>query len=176
MTQTHPAIRELRTFSDHYDYDASYLEQLATDSPGAFEAFRAAQGLSTFRDALPLDAHYVARIAAMRVDDCGACTQLNIRMAVEAGVDRDLLTTLLHEPDWLTEPLRDIHDHARATLRNDGPDEERAARIRAPLRRSGIRRARRRPRGMQDLPDDQARLAARQRVHDPDPRLLIPWP
>ncbi|MEM7586666.1 MAG: hypothetical protein AAF560_24975 [Acidobacteriota bacterium] len=122
---------QLQAFSEAYQYDASYLEQVFDASPGAFGAFYAAQPMSSYRSALPLDAHYVARVAAMQGQDCGACAQLNLRMAVEAGVDRELLTTLIDDPTSLPAPLRDVHDHALAVTRGDAIDLERAERLRA---------------------------------------------
>lgn len=126
-------IEEIRTqyqqFGQRYDYDASYLVALAEQSIGAFEAFTAAQGMSHYRQALPLEAHFVARITAMQEDDCGPCLNLNLKMALEVGVDRDLLQTLIDRPEQLPEPLRDVREHTRAAIRNQGDDAERMERI-----------------------------------------------
>ena len=125
------AIRaELRAFGEAYHYDTDYLTALLDASPGAYSAFSAAQGMAQFREALPLEAHFVARVAAMQIEDCGACAQLNLRMAVEAGVDRELLRTLLKEPASLPERLRDVHGHARAVCAGAEPDVARDKRLR----------------------------------------------
>lgn len=130
MTDAQSAQNELDAFAQAYSYDTGYLSQLLQTAPGAYTVFQAAQGLSTHREHLPLDAHFVARVATMQAEDCGGCTQLNLRMAVEAGVDRELLRTLLETPKRLPEPLRDIRDHAQEVARAPLPDPERAERIR----------------------------------------------
>lgn len=131
MTDTTAARAALEAFGEAYQYDASYLTELLDASPGAFATFQAAQGMSQYRDALPLDAHFVARVAVTLAEDCGECGNLNLRMAVEAGVDRDLLTTLVKDPSSLSAPLRDIRDHAAGVTAGEMPDPERANRIRA---------------------------------------------
>ncbi len=131
MTETTAIHAGIAAFSAAYDYDASYLAELATASPGAYAAFAGAQAMSSYRAALPLEAHHVARITTMQAEDCGACAQLNLRMAVEDSVDRELLAVLLRAPDELPAELRDVRDHARAVVENAVPDPERAGRIRA---------------------------------------------
>ena len=115
----------LRAFGARYDYDPGYLIEILEASPGAFAAFAPAQAMSRYREALPVDAHFVARVAAMRTEDCGPCTQLNLRMAAEAGVDRDLLRTLVDDPPGLPEPLADVHAFATAVAAGEPADTER---------------------------------------------------
>ena len=122
--------QQLVEFGQAYDYDTSYLVELLEASPGAFAPFTAAQGMAEYRDRLPLDAHFVARISAMQSEDCGACGQLNLRMAAEAGVDRDLLRTLIEDPARLPGPLRDVRDQARRSVAGGSPDPELAERLR----------------------------------------------
>ena len=114
MTTTPDIPAQLEAFAAAYDYDTTYLRTLHDASPGAFAAFHGARGLAEYRRMLTLEAHFVARIAAMQSEDCGACGQLNVRMAIEAGVDRQLLRDLLDHPERLPELLRDIRDHAVA--------------------------------------------------------------
>ncbi|MFQ5509235.1 MAG: hypothetical protein ACE5FN_07850 [Leptospirillia bacterium] len=130
MTDTQTIKSEMRAFAQTYDYDMGYLESLVDTSPGAYDAFAAGMGMSLYRKALPLDAHFVARVATMQGEDCGPCAQLTLKMAVEAGVDRDLLALLIAQPERLPAPLRDVHGHALAVTRETFPDPERAARIR----------------------------------------------
>src|SRR5690606_5227410 len=129
---------EVGGFGAHYDYDASYLVHLAESSLGAYEAFAAAQGLGQYRWALPLEAHCVAGIAAALSDDCGACGQLGLRMAVEKGVDRALLRTLVETPEALPGPLADVYAHARAVCKGEPDDLARAARLRAAYGAEGV--------------------------------------
>jgi hypothetical protein len=137
-TVTTANLAALQEFEATYDYDTTYLRKLANDSPGAYDAFAQAEGMSAYRKALPLDAHYVARIATMLVEDCGPCTQLNLRMAVEAGVERNTLDRLLHNPEELPEPLQDVRDHARAIVGEGDVTPERVERLRANYGDEGV--------------------------------------
>ena len=124
---------ELAAFGAHFDYDVRYLERLMDTAPDAYLAFAAAQPLGHRREGLTPDAHAVACTAVMLHDDCGACAQLNLRMAVEAGVDRQLLQTMLDHPEDLPAPLHDVFEHARQVVRGSDPDPERVGRLREQL-------------------------------------------
>ena len=123
--------QELQAFSEAFDYDVSYLERLLAATREGFEAFRAAQAFGQFRSALPLDVHYVARIATMQQEDCGSCGQLNVRMALAAGVDRDLLKQLIADPRELPQPLLDVYEHACIVARSGDVDIDRLERLEA---------------------------------------------
>ncbi|TWT87110.1 hypothetical protein Mal64_26440 [Pseudobythopirellula maris] len=122
---------EIRQFQEHYGYDTSYLEDLLDRSPAAFEVFAAARPMTVFRDRLPVEAYSAAAIGVMRETDCGACLQLNLKIAIEAGVDRQLLDRLLVAPDEAPPILQDVLGYARAVHRGETPDAEAAARIEA---------------------------------------------
>lgn len=124
------ALEEIQRFGELYAYDVTYLEELARSAPAGFRAFRSAMGLSQRRGALGPEAHAVATLAVLGAEDCGACTQLNLRMAVEGGVSRELLGTLLEDPARLPEPLWDVYCHARDVARGAAPDAERVALLR----------------------------------------------
>lgn len=121
----------IRAFGAAYDYDSSYLNDLLDASAGAYEAFADAQKMGLHRWALPLDAHYVARIATMLSDDCGACGNLNVKMALEAGVDRGVVDGVLHAPETLKAHLRDVFEHTRDVISGADMNEDRIHRLRA---------------------------------------------
>ncbi|PQO27790.1 hypothetical protein [Blastopirellula marina] len=121
---------QLEAFGQKYDYDIGYMVQLLEDSPRAFEAFAAAQAMGRAYHKLPLEAAYVARVTAMKTDDCGPCLNLGLKMGVEEGIDRELLSNTVKAPDKLPAPLKDIHDHTVAALLNEGDDADRMERIR----------------------------------------------
>lgn len=122
--------RLLRQFAELYAYDNRYLEHLLDLSPAAHAVFAAAMGMSAHRVHLPRDAHFVAKLATLRADDCGACTQLVLRMAVEAGVPRELLRQVLRAPDELPAELRLVFAHAQQVARGENGDPERVAALR----------------------------------------------
>lgn len=131
MTET--TIDALRAFGDKYEYDTSYMEFMHAAAPAAFDAFSSVQGLSELRDGLARDESFVARIATMQGADCGPCAQLNLRMAAEAGVRRELLTTLIEAPADLPPDLRDVRDHALTVARGEPSDPVRVQRLRRSL-------------------------------------------
>ncbi|MEZ5980329.1 MAG: hypothetical protein R3F34_19250 [Planctomycetota bacterium] len=121
----------LADFEAHYGYDTGYMEKLLDLSPAAFDQFFAAMGMSQLGEHLSPDEHYVGAISALMADDCGACTQLNLKMAVEEGVDIELLRTLVERPADLPPTLRTIHDYATQVVSggNASPDLVRDLRI-----------------------------------------------
>lgn len=123
-TLSHPALEEIRKFGAHYDYDVSYLEALAEASPGAFEAFVQAMGLGRYRRKAPVDLLAIAKLVALRAEDCGPCTELNVKMAREAGVPEPVIRGALRRGEGLTPEQRDVYEYARAVAANSGMDPE----------------------------------------------------
>ncbi|MEO0478122.1 MAG: hypothetical protein AAF196_01450 [Planctomycetota bacterium] len=138
MTQEPDTISALTAFGRAFDYDTSYLTDLAVGSPEAFRAFDAARTLAEFRSVLPLDLHFVARIAAMRSEECGACARLNLRLALEAGVGRDLLSALIDSPATMPALHQDVALHAAESARGLEPDPSRVHRLRDALGDDGF--------------------------------------
>lgn len=131
MTETEAMRAEIRAFEEKYNYNCGYMYQLLDASPAALKMFAAARPMTSYRDQLPADAHYVAAISVMQVEDCGPCLQLNLKLAAEAGVERALLQTLLEAPDALPEGLQDVRRHALAVARGESADPQCAERIKA---------------------------------------------
>lgn len=121
---------QIRRFEQAYEYDGSYLYDLLDRTPAGFARFHAARPMTSFREHLPAEAHYVAAITVMQHKDCGSCLQLNLKMAREEEVDPELLRTLLESPDKLPAPLQDVRRHAALVIADQEPDGECAARIR----------------------------------------------
>lgn len=128
----------LRTFGELYDYDTTYLRDLVDLSPASYQRFAEAQPMAQPQQKLTREAHAVACIAVMQREDCGACAQLNLRMAVEAGVARELLQLLLDDPASLPGPLADVYAHAAAVAQGDVADLERVDRLRRDLGDEGF--------------------------------------
>lgn len=64
-TATDPIRAGLRTFSNQYDYDTSYMERLLDLAPAAYDKFAAAMGMSQAADALPAEAAAIAKVATL---------------------------------------------------------------------------------------------------------------
>ncbi len=115
----------LAEFQAAYSYDTAYMERLLDLSPSSYALFESSMALSAHREPLPANVHFVALLSALRADSCSECTQLTLRMAVEAGVERSLLQTLHDEPSALPPLLRQVHDHAAQIVRGENADPAR---------------------------------------------------
>lgn len=123
------AQQQLMAFGEHYRYDVAYLQDFLRLAPEGFEAFLGFQSLSSYRDKLPLDIYWVSRLASMQVADCGACLQLYVRMALEAGLDKSLVKACIEGGSRLSENLKDIFDFATAVASYRVVDPQLDARI-----------------------------------------------
>jgi hypothetical protein len=74
----------------------------------------------------------------MQHEDCGSCLQLNLKMAVEQGVARELLQTLLDAPEDLPETLQDVRQHTLSVVQGQVVDAECAERIKTALGRAAF--------------------------------------
>ncbi len=121
----------IRAFGQHYDYDVTYIEELMEMSPGAFHAFEAAMPLGQYQKAAPTELLTIARIAAMRVEDCGPCMELGIKIVREAGVSEHIIRGALHGGKGLNAELLDVYNYARAVAANEEMDSELLPRLKA---------------------------------------------
>lgn len=85
----------LRRFSRRYEYDTTYMEELLDCSSKVFLKFSAVHLLSSHRHGIPLAPWSAARIRAAMHEDCGPCTQLVCNMALEEGVDPDVIAAVV---------------------------------------------------------------------------------
>lgn len=79
-----------------YDYDGSYLREVAdVSSGGALRLGVLLPLLSGFRAGCPVDLWAGAAVASTREGDCGPCLQLVVDMAIERGANAGDLRTAL---------------------------------------------------------------------------------
>ena len=78
--------RTIESFERKWNYDASYLKEIADLSSWAAVKFALATSLGSDRRGVPPAALCAAGITAVRSEDCGPCTQLGITMAERQGV------------------------------------------------------------------------------------------
>lgn len=123
----------LRDFGKHFEYDVGYLLELADASPDAFRAFEAAMPMSRVQKAASTEAVHIAKIAAMRAQDCGPCTELALKIAREAGMTEPVIQGALRGGRGLDAAQLDIHDYARAVALNEEPAPDLLPRLRARL-------------------------------------------
>jgi alkylhydroperoxidase family enzyme len=130
--------RELRAFGEHYGYDTTYMEVLMEDSPGAYLAFEAALGMGRYQKAAPIDALTIAKLAAIRAEDCGPCAELGVKMAREAGVPETVIRGALHGGQGLNAEQREVYDYAVAVATNGEMDPELLPRLQQRLGREAV--------------------------------------
>lgn len=128
----------LQSFGRHFDYDVGYLLALADASPEAFRAFEAAMAMSRVQKAASAEALHIAKIAAMRAQDCGPCTELSLKIAREAGVAEAVIQGALRGGKGLDGAQRDLHDYARAVALDEEMPPDLLPRLEARLGRAAL--------------------------------------
>lgn len=96
-------------------------------------SFKFAKFLSVdeYRRVLPPGPCYVARIVAVRDEDCGTCVQIAVNQARKAGVPVEYLQAVLdRELENLPEELKDAYCFAEAVVTRNGEDDSLRERIR----------------------------------------------
>lgn len=114
----------IRAFERAYSYDATYMRQLLQSSPEGFSRFSAFMPMGQFRETLASDVYHVAKIAVMRVEDCGPCLQLSVQMAVEAELSPELVRAALEGGEGLPPELAEVYRFAEAVARGEAADSE----------------------------------------------------
>lgn len=128
----------IQGFGHHYDYDVGYLEELMDASPEAFRAFEAAMPMARVQSTATAEQIFIVKIAAMRAQDCGPCTELSLKMAREAGVAEPVIQGALRGGKGLDAEQKDLHDYARGVVLNVDLDPELLPRIEARLGKAAV--------------------------------------
>ena len=107
-----------------------YLRHIADVAPSAFVKFSLFTPLSRHRKALLPAPYHVARITAVRHEDCGTCVQMEVNLARQAGVAPEVLrAAALGSPDELPGDLHEVAAFALAVVTASEETEV----LRAPL-------------------------------------------
>lgn len=112
-------LNMINEFEKHYHYDCTYMRELLDSSLAGFIRFSNFLPLNNYREKLSLNDYWIAKLSSIQSEDCGECLQLNIRMALEAGVDRGLVETAITDYRKLPAELRDIYQYARYVASNE---------------------------------------------------------
>jgi len=116
-------------FENHYKYDCTYMRELLEYSPNGFARFSNFLPLSGHQEKLETEDYWVAKLAAVYVEDCGECLQLNVRMALEGGASKPIIEAALKGGSTLPDALKDVYDYARYVASNNIIDPELIDRI-----------------------------------------------
>jgi hypothetical protein len=112
--------RTISVFERQWNYDASYLRDIAEASPRAAWLFMRATRLGNWRRDVPLEAFVAAGITAVRSEDCGPCTQLGTTMAERQGVRPEILRAILKDDvAAMPDDVALVWRFTKATLAHD---------------------------------------------------------
>ena len=116
-----------------------YLRHVLRVSLRAFFKFGLFMPLAEHRRVLAPAPYRVARLVATRDEDCGACVQIEVNLAVAEGVDPDVLrATVQARPDDLPEELGEVYRFAESVARADGAEAAPRERVRARYGEEGL--------------------------------------
>lgn len=112
--------RRLAAFEKQFGYDASYARELLDNDLGAFLAFAKITSMGNYHKGAPAAAIFAAKLVGTLAEDCGPCTQLNVTMALQAGVDGKQLAAVLERDEvGMSDDVGLAVRFARASLAHD---------------------------------------------------------
>jgi len=132
MLDENKSLEMLEGFQSHYNYDTTYMKDMLKFAPSAYEKFEAFLPMASHVNETPKDVIYVSKIASMQNEDCSACLQLNVDMAIEAGVSKEVISEVVfNEGKNLSQDLKDVYDFTIAVARNIQVSDELYAKMNA---------------------------------------------
>lgn len=133
------ARRTLRSMSQRYGYDTSYLDMMLDVSPSAFFKFAPLIFASRHREVVSVDASFAAKVTGALAEDCGPCTQLTVDMALEAGMPKEQIEAVLRrDPSAMNSETALGFRFADAVLRRSLDDDTCRDAVRARWGEKGI--------------------------------------
>ena len=81
-----------------------YLDEVARHSPALVAKLGLLGPLGSHRSALPAEAKHVATVRATLAEDCGACVQIAVNLALAEGVSRAVLSAVVNGRLWELPP------------------------------------------------------------------------
>src|SRR5688572_28451002 len=116
--------RKIRSAEKKLGEPMEQMRHMCEAAPDAFWQFVKFAKASAHRSKLPAAAIHVARLVAVRHQDCGPCVQTVVNLAKEDGVEAGILKAALsRKADELPESLRDVYRFAEAVATNSGQEQ-----------------------------------------------------
>lgn len=123
---------KIRSAEKQHGESLDYLREMFDKSPGAFWQFVKVAKASGYRNKLPAAPFHVARLVAVRIQDCGPCVQTCVNLAKADGVEPAVLkAALAGDFDALPESLGDVARFSAAVATGSGEEETYRDRLRA---------------------------------------------
>lgn len=105
--------------------DADWMRDIFRASKIAAFKFGMFLPLAAHRRVAPIDVVHVARLAAVRHEDCGPCLQTVVNQAIAEGVAPDIVQTVLDGNISALPPLlADAHRFAMGVVAHEAYDEQ----------------------------------------------------
>lgn len=124
--------RKIRSTEKKLGEPLDYLVEMFDKAPGAFWQFAKVAKAAGYRNALPAAPFHVARLVAVRIQDCGPCVQTCVTLAKKDGVESAVLkAALAGDFDALPESLRDVARFSEAVTNGSGEEDTYRERLRA---------------------------------------------
>jgi hypothetical protein len=121
--------RRLAAFERAFDYDVSYWRDIHQASPRACSCFSKIVKISNYREDVPGEAWYAAKLAAALTEDCGSCTQLVVKMAEREGMSPAAIRAVVLGEEGAMPPDTALgFRFAQAVLRRDIAESDRLRR------------------------------------------------
>jgi len=130
MSNKQKSLEMIENFGTHYNYDTNYMKKMLEVAPGAYETFENFLPMASYSKDTPKNVLHVTKIAAMQFEDCAACLQLAVDIAIEAGVDKEIIKDVLfNKAQGLSDELKYVYDFTLAVAQNIPIDDEMYAKI-----------------------------------------------
>jgi alkylhydroperoxidase family enzyme len=116
--------RKIRSAEKRLGEPLDYMREMYDHAPDAFWQFVKFAKVASYRNKLPAAPFHVARLVAVRYQDCGPCVQTCVNLAKEDGVESGVLhAALAGSIEELPETLRDVYRFAEAVVARTGEEE-----------------------------------------------------
>jgi alkylhydroperoxidase family enzyme len=123
--------RKIRSAEKKLGEPMDYMRHMYEAALDAFWQFVKVAKATGQRSKLPAAPFHVARLVAVRYQDCGPCVQTVVNLAKEDGVEPGILkAALTGKVEELPESLRDVYRFAEAVASNSGEQEKYRERLR----------------------------------------------
>lgn len=116
---TAEVLKSIDEFDRHYKYDSEYVRYLLNNSPEGLERYNGFLPMAGYIKKAAPEVYFVAKLAAMQVEDCGDCLQLNIRMALENHVAKEVVKAVIQGGKELPPNLKEIYEFAKKVANHE---------------------------------------------------------
>ncbi len=110
--------RIIRSYEDRVGAKLDYVREILRSSRAAFWKFSLFMPLSAHRKHASAESLAVARIAAVKAEDCGPCLQINVDFALHEGVALEIVENAVFTPEALSRDFALIYRFAEAVATN----------------------------------------------------------